>query len=115
MYVFPNAAPQAAARLRVLADVFDPGTVRHLEARGVASGWTCLEVGGGLGTMTCWLADRVGQRGELVDVRDGEIEIRQPPTGIRYIQADVGIGDLSDDHGAGFCPSSTFPCNSPRQ
>ena len=66
MYVFANAAPQAAARLRALADIFDPGTVRHLEARGVDNGWSCLEVGGGLGTMTRWLANRVGQRGHVL-------------------------------------------------
>lgn len=66
MYVFPNAAPQAAARLRALADVFDPGTARHLEARGVGSGWSCLEIGGGLGTMTRWLASRVGPHGQVL-------------------------------------------------
>lgn len=66
MYVFPNAAPQAAARLRALAAVFDPGTIRHLEARGVGQGWSCLEVGGGLGTMTRWLSDSVGQRGHVL-------------------------------------------------
>jgi SAM-dependent methyltransferase len=66
MYVFPNAAPQAAARLRVLSDIFDPGTVRHLEARGVGNGWSCLEVGGGLGTVTRWLANRVGERGQVL-------------------------------------------------
>ncbi len=66
MYVFANAAPQAAARLRALADIFDPGTVRHLEARGVDNGWSCLEVGGGLGTMTRWLANRVGQYGQVL-------------------------------------------------
>ncbi len=66
MYVFPNDAPQAAGRLRALAAVWDPGTIRHLEARGVRHGWSCLEVGGGLGTMTRWLADSVGRRGRVL-------------------------------------------------
>jgi SAM-dependent methyltransferase len=66
MYVFPNAAPQAASRLHALAAVFDPGTIRHLEARGVGQGWSCLEVGGGLGTMTRWLSASVGQRGQVL-------------------------------------------------
>lgn len=66
MYVFPNAAPQAAARLRALAAVFDPGTIRHLEARGVGHGWSCLEIGGGLGTMTRWLSDSVGRHGQVL-------------------------------------------------
>lgn len=66
MYVFDNAAPQSAARLSALADVFDPGTRRQLAERGVADGWHCLEIGGGLGTMTRWLSDRVGPAGSVL-------------------------------------------------
>lgn len=66
MYVFPNAAPQAAGRLAALAAVFDPGTIRHLESLGVGEGWSCLEVGGGYGTVTRWLSSRVGQRGQVL-------------------------------------------------
>ena len=66
MYVFDNAAPQAAARLAALAEVFDPGSRRHLSERGVANGWRCLEVGGGLGTLTRWLAERVGPGGSIL-------------------------------------------------
>ena len=66
MYVFDNAAPQAPARLRALAEVFDPGTIRQLDARGIAEGWRCLEVGGGLGTMTKWLSARVGPQGSVL-------------------------------------------------
>lgn len=66
MYVFDNSAPQASARLAALAEVHDAGTIRHLLARGVADGWTCLEIGGGGGTMTRWLADRVGSHGYVL-------------------------------------------------
>src|SRR5688500_7003372 len=66
MYVFDNAAPQAPARLRALAAVFDPGTIRQLDARGIAEGWRCLEVGGGLGTMTKWLSARVDPHGSVL-------------------------------------------------
>ena len=55
-YVFDNASPLARARLMALADVHDPGTIRHLAARGVQEGWICLEVGAGLGTITRWLS-----------------------------------------------------------
>jgi SAM-dependent methyltransferase len=81
MYVFPNAAPQAAARLHALAAVFDPGTIRHLEARGVCHGWRCLEVGGGLGTMTRWLSDCVGQRGQVLttDIDTRHLDALQLP------------------------------------
>lgn len=66
MYVFDNAAPEAPARLSALAEVFDPGTIRQLDARNIAEGWRCLEVGGGLGTMTKWLSARVGPRGSVL-------------------------------------------------
>jgi SAM-dependent methyltransferase len=66
MYVFDNAAPQARARLAALAEVHDDGTIRHLLARGVAGGWKCLEIGGGLGTVTRWLSDRVGADGHVL-------------------------------------------------
>lgn len=65
-YVFDNAAPQAASRLAVLAEVFDPGTIRHLAARGVGPGWRCLEIGGGLGSITRWLSGRVGAQGRVL-------------------------------------------------
>lgn len=66
MYVFDNAAPQAAERLAALAEVFDPGSRRHLCERGVANGWRCLEIGGGLGTLTRWLSERVGPAGSVL-------------------------------------------------
>lgn len=66
MYVFDNAAPQAHERLAALAEVHDPGTIRHLLARGVTRGWKCLEIGGGLGTITRWIADRVGPGGSVL-------------------------------------------------
>jgi SAM-dependent methyltransferase len=66
VYVFDNAAPQARDRLAALADVHDEGTIRHLLARGVADGWKCLEIGGGLGTITRWLSDRVGAHGYVL-------------------------------------------------
>ena len=63
MYIFDNAAPEAPSRLAALSAVFDPGTIRHLLARGVGEGWRCLEVGGGGGSMTRWLSERVGPQG----------------------------------------------------
>lgn len=87
MYVFDNAAPQAAGRLAALADVFDPGSRRHLCERGVANGWRCLEIGGGLGTMTRWLSERVGPAGSILttdidprylrQLRLANVEVRQ--------------------------------------
>ena len=66
MYLFDNSAPHARARLTALAEVHDPGTIRHLAATGVAEGWVCLEVGAGLGTITRWLSQRVGPSGRVL-------------------------------------------------
>jgi SAM-dependent methyltransferase len=37
-----------------------------LEDRGVGEGWDCLEVGGGGGSITAWLAARVGPTGRIL-------------------------------------------------
>lgn len=65
-YVLDNAAREAPTRFAALSALFDPGTIRHLEERGVGRGWHCLEVGAGGGSIASWLADRVGPTGCVV-------------------------------------------------
>jgi SAM-dependent methyltransferase len=65
-YLFDNAAPETARRFAGLATVFDPGTFRVLAERGVTSGWRCLEVGVGGGTVAAWLGERVGPTGYVL-------------------------------------------------
>ena len=65
-YLLDNAAPEAPARLAGLAAMYDPGTIRHLESRGVGPGWQCLEVGGGGGSIAAWLGARVGPTGRVL-------------------------------------------------
>lgn len=93
MYVFDNAAPQAPARLRALAEVFDPGTIRQLDARGIAEGWRCLEVGGGLGTMTRWLSARVGPHGSVLTT---DIDTRHLDT-LSLANVDIRRHDVVED------------------
>lgn len=62
-YLLDNAWQQQRRRLALLESWFDPGTIRHLEALGVAPGWRCLEVGAGGGSIAEWLAARVGPDG----------------------------------------------------
>jgi SAM-dependent methyltransferase len=64
-YIFDNASPETEVRFSTVAELFDPGTVRHLAELGVALGWHCLEVGGGGGSITNWLCDRVGPQGRI--------------------------------------------------
>jgi SAM-dependent methyltransferase len=65
-YLLDNADREASARFDALSALFDPGTIRHLEDRGIGAGWHCLEVGGGGGSITAWLAERVGPTGHVL-------------------------------------------------
>jgi SAM-dependent methyltransferase len=53
-------------RLRVLQAYQDPPTIQHLAATGVSTGWNCLDVGAGGGSITRWLAERVGPTGTVL-------------------------------------------------
>jgi len=62
-YVFDKAGQQAAARFAALSAMFDPGTIRHLEERGIGQGWLCVEIGAGEGSIAIWLSERVSPGG----------------------------------------------------
>lgn len=53
-------------RIRLLRELEDPHTIRRLEHIGAGSGWRCLEVAAGDGSIAAWLADRVGSAGHVV-------------------------------------------------
>jgi len=65
-YLLDNAAAAAGTRLGALAALFDPSTFRHIEALGIAPGWTCWEVGAGGPSVVRWLAGRVGAGGRVL-------------------------------------------------
>ena len=55
-------------RLELLEQCLDPITTRSLDAIGVEPGWRCLELGGGGGSVTRMLCDRVGPAGRVAAV-----------------------------------------------
>ena len=65
-YIFDNAAPQASQRFTSLETLYDPWTIRHLEAIGIGPGWQCWEVGGGGGSIAAWLSQRCGPTGHVL-------------------------------------------------
>jgi SAM-dependent methyltransferase len=65
-YVVSDYDDAERARLGNLAEVVDPYTFHRLDSIGIEEGWRCLEIGAGLGTVSLWLADRVGERGHVV-------------------------------------------------
>jgi SAM-dependent methyltransferase len=92
-YAFDNALAVQRERLDTLEELFDPGTIRQLEARGVAPGWRCLEVGAGGGSIAAWLCDRVAPDGSVMatDLDTGWVAKLSRPN------LEVRVHDLLDD------------------
>jgi SAM-dependent methyltransferase len=65
-YVFDNAHGETRERFPALAGLYDDETIRCLQAVGVASGWQCLEVAAGGGSIAQWLAGQVGTSGRVL-------------------------------------------------
>ena len=65
-YAFDNGDEYAKGRYRELSALYDTQTIRHLERTGIQKGWSCLEVGGGGGSIASWLCERVGDQGRVV-------------------------------------------------
>lgn len=64
-YALDNAAPQAAARFTELERLYDPVSVRQLDAVAPAPGWRCWELGAGGGSVAVELARRVAPCGHV--------------------------------------------------
>jgi SAM-dependent methyltransferase len=76
-YPYNNDWVDARQRLNLLEEVFDPGTIRHLEQLGVSEGWRCLEVGAGAGSIARWLSTRVGSAGRVL-ATDSDVRLLEP-------------------------------------
>lgn len=53
-------------RVSLLEAMCDGIPTRYLDALGVASGWRCIDIGAGRGSIARWLAQRVGPLGQVV-------------------------------------------------
>jgi SAM-dependent methyltransferase len=71
----------------------DPVTVECMEAIGVARGWRCLDVGAGAGSITRWLARRVGPEGRVVALDYNTRFLTGLPGNVTVRQADVREDD----------------------
>jgi len=97
-YVFHRVEDQRELeRLRAIEQVFDPASRRRLLAAGLHSGWTCLEVGPGAGSVLSWMSEVVGPTGrvEAVDLSTkflpGDL-----PLNVTVRQDDIRTVPLSD-------------------
>jgi SAM-dependent methyltransferase len=94
-YMFDNASAVEYQRLDLMAKILDPWTRGYLAALGVGPGWRCLELGGGIGSITEWLAERVGYSGSVttVDITTPLLELIPAPN-VTVRQVDVRTGEL---------------------
>jgi 2-polyprenyl-3-methyl-5-hydroxy-6-metoxy-1,4-benzoquinol methylase len=68
-YIFEeNRQELELRRLRRIEVALDPFTIELLKRTGVSSGWECLEVGAGGGSILKWIGGQVGPSGRAVGV-----------------------------------------------
>jgi len=68
-YVFTsNTVDRELARLQMIEAALDPSTINALEQTGIQTGWRCLEIGPGAGSIMRWMGSRVGPQGKVVGV-----------------------------------------------
>ncbi len=75
-YVWQHDLEGERNRLRLMSDLLDPSSEFHLTRIGVTTGWRCLEVGAGNGSLSLWLAQCVGATGRVIasDIRTDLME-----------------------------------------
>lgn len=94
-YVFDPVWDKETERLRTNEAIWDPGTFERFERIGLRAGWSCLEIGAGLGTAAGWLAGRVAPGGSVVatDLEVGRLDWLQTH-GVEVWQHDLRTQNL---------------------
>ena len=94
-YILDNASTAEYPRLDLMSKILDPGTRASLAALGLHEGWNCLELGGGNGSMTEWLCEKVGASGSVisVDINSKLIKLVSVQN-LTVRQADIRTADL---------------------
>ena len=82
----------------MLAESLDPGTFRLLERVGVEPGMHVLELGAGTGSVSAWLANKVGSGGRVMST---DIDLRfhdEMPSNVIVRQHDAARDRLPSEH-----------------
>ena len=95
-YVFTSAEDQLElTRLQAIERELDPASCRRLYATGLTTGWRCLEVGPGAGSLMQWMGERVGPTGRVVAL---DLSTRfltaQRPAHVEVQQGDIRTATL---------------------
>lgn len=64
-YAFKHSAADEPRRLELFQTRLDPLTIRRIKRLGIGQGASCLEIGGGHGSITRWLSEWVGPEGRV--------------------------------------------------
>lgn len=68
-YIFTNNdTGTELARLQMIEAALDQITISILEQTGIQTGWNCLELGPGAGSIMRWMGQRVGLKGKVVAI-----------------------------------------------
>ena len=94
-YLYDAGWRQERERLAGIESLWDPGTIRQMEALGVAEGWTCLEIGAGGGAIVEWLCGRAG-RVVATDLDTRFLEAIEAPN-LEVRRHDIAADELPDE------------------
>ena len=98
-YVFSDTQFQSELnRLQLLEKVFDSSTQQRILATDLTTGWQCLEVGAGAGSIMRWLSERVGKKGKVTAVDLDTRFIKDTSlSNVEVIEADINQVTLDND------------------
>ena len=97
-YVLATGA-EGAERLRIVNEVHGSDTERLLREAGLGPGLRVADIGCGIGTVSAWMAEQVGPRGEVVgvDVSPEQIaQAREMAAPLALPQLRFAVGGASD-------------------
>jgi SAM-dependent methyltransferase len=88
---------ESSQRLGNLQEIYDPISISYFEKFEATAGWSCLEVGGGGGSLVRWLAKKVGPTGHVlvtdIDPRFLE-ELKNEFPNIQVLRHDIARDEL---------------------
>ncbi|WP_322749601.1 MULTISPECIES: methyltransferase domain-containing protein [unclassified Frankia] len=98
-YVLDNAWHAERERLGSITELYDAGTLELSKRLGLTTGWRCLDLGAGTGSIVELYADRVGPTGEVLAI-DADTRFLDPLDGgnISVRRSDVTVDPLPADH-----------------
>jgi 2-polyprenyl-3-methyl-5-hydroxy-6-metoxy-1,4-benzoquinol methylase len=95
-YGFDPSWDEERRRLALIEQCYDPMTIARLTELGVATGWSCADVGAGGGSVSRWLRDRVGPQGRVVAI-DLDTRFFEDEPKIEARRCDITTEELEQD------------------